>query len=31
MHYTVRAFNGGTFWVPGPEVYWLHGWARARK
>jgi glyoxylase-like metal-dependent hydrolase (beta-lactamase superfamily II) len=26
MHYTVRAFNGGTFWVPGPEVYWLHGW-----
>jgi glyoxylase-like metal-dependent hydrolase (beta-lactamase superfamily II) len=24
--YTVRAFNGGTFWVPGPEVYWMHGW-----
>jgi glyoxylase-like metal-dependent hydrolase (beta-lactamase superfamily II) len=26
MTYTVRAFNAGTFWVPGPEVYWMHGW-----
>jgi glyoxylase-like metal-dependent hydrolase (beta-lactamase superfamily II) len=24
--YTVRAFNGGTFWVPGPEVYWMNRW-----
>ena len=20
MTYTIRAFNAGTFWVPGPEV-----------
>lgn len=26
MNYTVRAFNAGTFWVPGPEVYWMHRW-----
>ena len=26
MTYTVRAFNAGTFWVPGSEVYWMHGW-----
>lgn len=26
MKYTVRAFNAGTFWVPGPEVYWMQGW-----
>lgn len=26
MNYTVRAFNTGTFWVPGPEVYWMHNW-----
>lgn len=26
MNYTVQAFNAGTFWVPGPEVYWMHGW-----
>lgn len=26
MEYTVRAFNAGTFWVPGPEVYWMTGW-----
>lgn len=26
MQYTVRAFNAGTFWVPGPEVYWMTGW-----
>jgi len=24
--YTIRAFNAGTFWVPGPEVYWMHNW-----
>jgi glyoxylase-like metal-dependent hydrolase (beta-lactamase superfamily II) len=26
MNYSIRAFNAGTFWVPGPEVYWMHGW-----
>jgi glyoxylase-like metal-dependent hydrolase (beta-lactamase superfamily II) len=26
MKYSVRAFNAGTFWVPGPEVYWMEGW-----
>lgn len=26
MNYSVRAFNAGTFWVPGPEVYWMQGW-----
>ena len=26
MTYTVRAFSCGTFRVPGPEVYWMHGW-----
>jgi glyoxylase-like metal-dependent hydrolase (beta-lactamase superfamily II) len=26
MNYTVQAFNGGTFWVPGPEVYWMEAW-----
>jgi glyoxylase-like metal-dependent hydrolase (beta-lactamase superfamily II) len=26
MSYTIRAFNAGTFWVPGPEVFWMHGW-----
>ncbi|MGH9666780.1 MAG: hypothetical protein ACRD9L_20345, partial [Bryobacteraceae bacterium] len=26
MQYSVRAFNAGTFWVPGPEVYWMTGW-----
>lgn len=26
MIYTVQAFNAGTFYVPGPEVYWLEGW-----
>lgn len=26
MKYSVQAFNGGTFWVPGPEVYWMEGW-----
>ena len=26
MKYSVQAFNAGTFWVPGPEVYWMQGW-----
>jgi glyoxylase-like metal-dependent hydrolase (beta-lactamase superfamily II) len=26
MKYSVQAFNGGTFWVPGPEVYWMESW-----
>lgn len=26
MKYTVQAFNAGTFWVPGPEVYWMENW-----
>ncbi|MCL4402783.1 MAG: hypothetical protein M1436_09005 [Acidobacteria bacterium] len=26
MKYSVQAFNGGTFWVPGPEVYWMQHW-----
>lgn len=26
MNYTIQAFNAGTFWVPGPEVYWMEGW-----
>jgi glyoxylase-like metal-dependent hydrolase (beta-lactamase superfamily II) len=26
MNYSVQAFNAGTFWVPGPEVYWMQGW-----
>jgi glyoxylase-like metal-dependent hydrolase (beta-lactamase superfamily II) len=26
MKYSVRAFNAGTFWVPGPEVYWMEAW-----
>lgn len=26
MTYRVRAFNCGTFWVPGPEVYWMSHW-----
>lgn len=26
MNYSVRAFNAGTFWVPGPEVYWMEAW-----
>lgn len=31
MKYTVRAFNAGTFWVPGPEVYWMHHWGQREK
>jgi len=26
MKFTVQAFNAGSFWVPGPEVYWMEGW-----
>lgn len=26
MNYSVKAFNGGSFWVPGPEVYWMERW-----
>jgi glyoxylase-like metal-dependent hydrolase (beta-lactamase superfamily II) len=26
MKYTVQAFNGGAFQVPGPEVYWMSHW-----
>ena len=26
MNYSVQAFNAGTFWVPGPEVYWMERW-----
>jgi glyoxylase-like metal-dependent hydrolase (beta-lactamase superfamily II) len=26
MTYSVQAFNTGTFWVPGPEVYWMERW-----
>lgn len=31
MRYTVRAFNAGTFWVPRPEVYWMHGWGNREE
>jgi glyoxylase-like metal-dependent hydrolase (beta-lactamase superfamily II) len=26
MKYSIQAFNAGTFWVPGPEVYWMNRW-----
>jgi hypothetical protein len=26
MNYSVKAFNAGTFWAPGPEVYWMERW-----
>lgn len=26
MRYSVQVFNAGTFWVPGPEVYWMEAW-----
>lgn len=26
MNYSIQAFNTGTFWVPGPEVYWMERW-----
>ena len=31
MKYSVQAFNGGTFWVPGPEVYWMEGWGQREE
>jgi len=31
MKYSVQAFNGGTFWVPGPEVYWMEAWIAAKR
>lgn len=31
MKYSVQAFNAGTFWVPGPEVYWMHGWGQREE
>jgi len=31
MNYSVRAFNAGTFWVPGPEVYWMQHWEKREK
>ena len=31
MKYAVRAFNCGTFWVPGPEVYWMDAWDRREE
>ena len=27
MNYSLQAFNAGTFWVPGPEVYWMQRWS----
>jgi hypothetical protein len=26
MKFSVQAFNAGTFFVPGPEVYWMEAW-----
>ena len=31
MQYRVRAFNCGTFGVPGPEVYWMSHWDRREE
>jgi len=31
MKYTVQAFNAGTFWVPGPEVYWMEAWGQREE
>jgi len=31
MNFTVQAFNAGTFWVPGPEVYWMEAWNRREE
>ena len=31
MTYSVQAFIAGTFWVPGPEVYWMHNWDKREK
>ena len=29
--YTIQGFNAGTFWVPKPEVYWMHGWGEREE
>jgi len=26
LNYSIQAFSAGTFWVPGPEVYWMERW-----
>ena len=31
MKYSIQAFNAGTFWVPGPEVYWMENWNRREE
>ncbi len=31
MKFTVQAFNAGTFWVPGPEVYWMESWSQREE
>lgn len=31
MTYSIQALNGGTFWVPGPEVYWMQHWGEREK
>lgn len=31
MKFSVQAFNAGTFWVPGPEVYWMEAWNRREE
>ncbi len=31
MKFTVQAFNAGTFWVPGPEVYWMENWQQREQ
>ena len=31
MNYKIRAFNCGTFRVPGPEVYWMHKWGQREE
>lgn len=31
MKYSIQAFNCGTFWVPGPEVYWMEAWEQREE
>jgi glyoxylase-like metal-dependent hydrolase (beta-lactamase superfamily II) len=31
MNFSIQAFNGGTFWVPGPEVYWMEAWGQREE
>lgn len=31
MKFTVQAFNAGTFWVPGPEVFWMENWQQREE